>query len=80
MVFVLLDQPDRSSVPVAITFDFTGALGPNVHRRWLRHSADRFTIDGDPTVNRRIGTRAPKSGSDVSITLNVGGQTIAFVE
>jgi hypothetical protein len=62
-----------------ITFDFTGALGPNVQPvDGSRQFSGSFTINGDPTVNP--GSYAvSEGGSDVSITLNVGGQVINFV-
>jgi hypothetical protein len=79
---VLLIAP-RPAGALPITFDFAGTLSTPIN------GATTFTgsttINGDPTITNpngfeglSVNAMAAESGSDVSITVNVGGQVYTF--
>jgi len=58
-----------------ITYDFTGTLRDGFANGSTDFSGS-FTIDGDPTL--QPDGSVDEKGSDVSITLNIGGQTYKY--
>jgi hypothetical protein len=58
-----------------ITYAFTGTFPSSSDINGVNQFSGTFTIDGSPTVT---ATGVTEGGSDVSITVNVGGQVVNF--